>query len=72
MKPLSELFAEFPHETWWGGHLPEKCRRCRLEAWLRKAEEWRLEKKYQRGFHNDMRSRDVRRELLGTTRTEEG
>ena len=38
MKPASELFAEFPHETWWGGHLPEKCRRCRLEAWLREAD----------------------------------
>ena len=41
-----------------------------LQVWLREAEEWRLEKKHQRGFHNDMRSRDVRRELLGTTRTE--
>ncbi len=91
MKPASELFAEFPHETWWGGHLPEKCRRCRLEAWLREADS----EKMPDWFENTLKDlfpnaeawptkvnahwlkvglsrlwRKVRRDLLGTTRSE--
>ena len=68
MKPASELFAEFPHETWWGGHLPEKCRRCRLQAWLREADSEMVERQK---VHGIVAARcfcsDLRHDLLGTT-----
>ena len=81
MKPLSEFLEEFPHENWWGEHDPKRCRRCKLQAWLREADKHvalriiravppaltplRLDASNKAYEH-------VREELLGTTRTEGG
>ena len=75
MKPLSEFLEEFPHENWWGEHDPKRCRRCKLQAWLREADKELVEL----SNHNVVTvsgattwTEFIRTELLGTTRTEDG